>query len=213
MVLEEGLIMKINKETTELITELERLIGRECYNPNSYNGWTHEEGREFRYPVHYCKSKKDIKKHHLSSTKGKINGINVDCVNTIKYKFGSNHLYVGVGIINMINMLEQRYNIDISELEQKYIENQRNSTREIVNRMERGENILYEDGCYKVGIDIPEGKFYIRSVEEYAYVDIINTRGTIKSYLISNIKYTRIHLVSGYKLRTNRDYILSTDKI
>ena len=30
--------MKLNKETTQLICDLERIIGNECYNPNSYYG-------------------------------------------------------------------------------------------------------------------------------------------------------------------------------
>lgn len=43
--------MKLTKKTIELICELEAIIGGECYNPNSYDGWTLEEGRAFRYPV------------------------------------------------------------------------------------------------------------------------------------------------------------------
>ena len=43
--------MKLTKKTIELICELEAIIGDECYNPNSYDGWTLEEGRAFRYPV------------------------------------------------------------------------------------------------------------------------------------------------------------------
>lgn len=45
--------MKLNKKTIELICELERVIGNECYNPNSFDGWTLEEGCSFRYPVTY----------------------------------------------------------------------------------------------------------------------------------------------------------------
>ena len=43
--------MEINKTTAVLVSEIEHLIGSECYNPNSYDGWTYEQGREFRYPV------------------------------------------------------------------------------------------------------------------------------------------------------------------
>lgn len=43
--------MKLNKEMCSLIADLEQLIGSECYNPNSYDGWNDVEGCEFRYPV------------------------------------------------------------------------------------------------------------------------------------------------------------------
>lgn len=32
--------MKLNKNSIELICELERLIGNECYNSNSFDGLT-----------------------------------------------------------------------------------------------------------------------------------------------------------------------------
>ena len=43
--------MKLTKATTDLVCELEHIIGSQCYNPNSLNGYTWEEGLEFRYPV------------------------------------------------------------------------------------------------------------------------------------------------------------------
>lgn len=43
--------MEIDKNIASLIADLEFQIGYECYNPNSYNGRTFEEGCNFRYPV------------------------------------------------------------------------------------------------------------------------------------------------------------------
>lgn len=43
--------MRNNKRLANLIFELEYIIGSECYNPNSYDGYTGEEGKEFRYPI------------------------------------------------------------------------------------------------------------------------------------------------------------------
>lgn len=43
--------MKIAPEIAALIARLEYEIGRECYNPNSYDGYTGVEGAAFRYPV------------------------------------------------------------------------------------------------------------------------------------------------------------------
>lgn len=40
--------MKLDKNTAKLICELEYLIGDECYNPNSYDGWTGDEGCSYR---------------------------------------------------------------------------------------------------------------------------------------------------------------------
>ena len=43
--------MKVTPEIAALIAQLEYEIGRECYNPNSYDGYTGVEGAAFRYPV------------------------------------------------------------------------------------------------------------------------------------------------------------------
>ena len=48
--------MQLTKRTIQLICDLERIIGNECYNPNSFDGWTLEEGKDFRYPVTYTDS-------------------------------------------------------------------------------------------------------------------------------------------------------------
>jgi hypothetical protein len=41
------LSLKISDETLELVCALEYIIGSSCYNPNSYNGYTGEQGRIF----------------------------------------------------------------------------------------------------------------------------------------------------------------------
>ena len=38
-------------------------IGKQTYNPNSYNGWTGEEGCGFKYPVNYCRNTEDLEAH------------------------------------------------------------------------------------------------------------------------------------------------------
>ena len=47
--------MEINSNTFTMLCEIEQLIGDSCYNPNSYDGYTEEEGRSFRYPLTYDK--------------------------------------------------------------------------------------------------------------------------------------------------------------
>ena len=103
--------MKLDKNTTELISELEYIIGNECYNPNSYDGYTGEEGKEFRYPVNVRQNNKFHKYRY------KISSLNPNEVSSIRYHFGSNHLYIGKGLIKVLKFLEDRYDIDFNELE------------------------------------------------------------------------------------------------
>lgn len=112
--------MKLDKKMARLICELEYCIGNECFNPNSYDGWTGEEGCEYRYPVYIRTKKTD---EELTKIRGNIAnlypGIGADSINTMKYKFGSNHLFIGLGIMNLLEKLEERYDIDFNELEQQ----------------------------------------------------------------------------------------------
>lgn len=103
--------MKLTKATMQLICDLEYIIGNECYNPNSYNGYTMEEGCEFRYPVHYeNKEGGDVKEY------SKIKNIDKSKLNTIRYAFGSNHLYIGIAIKDVLEALETKYGLDFNEL-------------------------------------------------------------------------------------------------
>ena len=103
--------MKLTKATTELICELEQIIGNQTYNPNSLNGYTLEEGLEFRYPVWYENKEGDDTK-----TSYKIRDIDKSKIGTIRYKFGSNHLYIGEAIVNALEYLERQYGLDFNEL-------------------------------------------------------------------------------------------------
>lgn len=104
-------IMKLTKKTLQLICELERQIGEECYNPNSFDGWTLEEGCSYRYPVTY-KDKEGVE-HKTSYLMKNIDKTSID---TIRYKFGSNNLFIGHGIINVLHYLEDKYGLDVDEL-------------------------------------------------------------------------------------------------
>lgn len=103
--------MKLTKNTVELICELEQTVGNQCYNPNSLNGYTWEEGCEFRYPVSYCNVEGDE-----CRTRGKISTIDKNGVDTIRYKFGSNHLYIGNALVKILEHLEEKYEINFAEL-------------------------------------------------------------------------------------------------
>ena len=103
--------MKLNKKTIGLICELEKVIGSECYNPNSYDGWTLEEGCSFRYPVTYT-DKEGVE----NKTRYLIENIDKNGINTMRYKFGSNNLFIGSAILKVLERLEQKYDLDFNEL-------------------------------------------------------------------------------------------------
>lgn len=112
--------MKLTKEMCKIVADMEYLIGSECYNPNSYDGWNDIEGCSFRYPVNvpdkngkYVKVKSHINTSCLLSPEVIV----PETISFLKYKFGSNELYVGQGILNILNYLEERYDLDFNSLE------------------------------------------------------------------------------------------------
>ena len=108
--------MKLTKETAELIYDMEYIIGSRCENPNSYNGYTDEEGCNFRYPVHVYRSLSDKEAIKFRS---RVMGIaDPEMVETMKYKFGSNHLWIGTALEEVLDMLEERYGLDFNKLEE-----------------------------------------------------------------------------------------------
>lgn len=116
--------MKLNKDLCELIAELEYIVGSECYNPNSYDGWNDVEGCSFLYPINVPNSEGKYEK-----TRSNINiiykyypdKISPDSITYMKYKFGSNELYIGKGIIGILEYLEKRYGLDFNQLEKNMI--------------------------------------------------------------------------------------------
>lgn len=112
--------MKINKKMCKVIADIEYLIGSECYNPNSYDGWNDIEGCDFRYPINvpnsdgeYVKTRSKITESYAINKKD----ITPDAIRYMKYRFGSNELMIGMGIIKALEYLESRYGIDFNELE------------------------------------------------------------------------------------------------
>lgn len=115
--------MKINDDLAKVICDLEYEIGSECYNPNSYDGWNDIEGCDFRYPINYpdkdgeyTKIRSNIRSSYFVDDKD----ITADRVEYIKYRFGSNELFIGKGLINVLTYLEDRYGIDFVELEKQH---------------------------------------------------------------------------------------------
>lgn len=111
---------EMTENIIELVSELEYLIGSECYNPNSYDGYKDIEGCAFRYPVmipskdgKFQKIRRNIQKTGLISKAD----LTCDALTYMKYRFGSNELFVGKGLLNILGFLEDRYNLNFEELE------------------------------------------------------------------------------------------------
>ena len=193
--------MKLNKTITHLICDLETIIGLQTYNPNSYNGWTGEEGCEYKYPISYCENKKALKEERL--TKGyTISDITPDCVKTMKYVFGSNHLYIGDGIVKMLEFLEDKYDIDFNELENLRMQKCKEKIYAIQKELETGKELLISNDCLKVGEDIPEGKYILLKDGEYDYLsaDIFNSKGKQIRDIFTKSMQVKITLKAGHEI-------------
>ena len=105
--------MKNTQNIASLIARLEYEVGKECFNPNSYDGYTGVEGLGYRYPV------KVYQKKSMQVYKNKISKISPSEIYTMKYVFGSNHLFIGKGIYNILSVLERRYGLDFNKMEEE----------------------------------------------------------------------------------------------
>lgn len=103
--------MKLTKKTIELICELEEIIGDSCYNPDSFNGYTLEEGLAYRYPITYTDKDGDECKR-----KWTITDMDKNRINSMRYKFGANNLFIGNALVKVLERLEQKYGISFDEL-------------------------------------------------------------------------------------------------
>lgn len=116
----EVIFLKLNNDLCELIAELEYIVGSECYNPNSYDGWNDVEGCSFRYPINVPNSEGEYRKirSNINTYFYYPGDISAESITYMKYKFGSNELYIGKGIIGILEYLEKRYRLNFSQLEE-----------------------------------------------------------------------------------------------
>ena len=125
--------MKLNKAMCKIIADLEYRIGTECYNPNSYDGWNNIEGCSFRYPISFPDKDGDYEK-----IRGRLTDkyyvdpkyITPEAITYMKYKFGSNELFVGRGIIRVLDYLEKVYGLDFNELEANRVKKRKKNDSE-----------------------------------------------------------------------------------
>lgn len=115
--------MKLTKDMCNLIADLEYAIGSECYNPKAYDYWNDVRGCDYRYPVsivnedgEFVKVRTNINSTYFFDQEE----LEPESLKYMKYKFGTNELFIGLGIINMLNLLEERYGLNFEELERQY---------------------------------------------------------------------------------------------
>lgn len=113
--------MKITPEIIDLICQLEFLVGKETANKKSRgnykyplttkvyrlwdvvldkDGWSHD----FTFPIEYSNGDFDF-------------GGDEEFIQTMRYVFGVNRLYIGKALVNVLSYLEDRYSLDFAELE------------------------------------------------------------------------------------------------
>ncbi|MBE5824422.1 MAG: hypothetical protein E7308_10175 [Butyrivibrio sp.] len=106
--------MRITDNVAMLIADLEPCIGGNCYNGSSYNGWTGEYGKHFRYPVTYPTTDGSFRKSKYTKE-----NLDLKCVERMYYKTGTNEIYVGAGLVEVLEELEKRFDIDFNKLIEK----------------------------------------------------------------------------------------------
>lgn len=61
--------MILDNKMCKVIAEMEYLVGSQCYNPHSYDGWNDVEGCDYRYPINVPNQKGEYTK-----IRGSLNG-------------------------------------------------------------------------------------------------------------------------------------------
>lgn len=103
--------MKMSENVARLVTELEPFIGCNCFSKGSYNVRTKRRGLHYRYPIRYVS-----KEGYVLRSKGALCGIDLDQIESMHYLTGTNEIYVGRGIISILEELETRFGIDFNKL-------------------------------------------------------------------------------------------------
>ncbi len=94
-----------------LLIELEKIVGSECYNGNiqNYGSWGELEsvGRSFRYPVKFYTSSGESKKWTVSSD------IPSEELITGYYAFGANELSIYRALFKVVSHLKEKYGLKV----------------------------------------------------------------------------------------------------
>ena len=110
--------MAISQYRIELIERLEYIASKNCHNRFTQNN-DGTDGRTYRYPVHM-----DNPNDHYAEYvyRGILNGSTQRSLGTLHYEFGANDFYIGDALNQILDYLENRYDIDFDYLEMDHID-------------------------------------------------------------------------------------------
>jgi hypothetical protein len=104
-----GSLGDMNKKRIALLMELERIVGKQCYNGNIQNygpgGMFEGEGRSFRYPLTVIEDGKNAKVYDRE--------LPANVVMTGHYAFGANQLHIVRALDKILEHLEQNHQLKI----------------------------------------------------------------------------------------------------
>lgn len=103
--------MDISQEKAWLISLLEDKVAENTYN--QYNNYG--RGGWYRYPINY----KDLHDGKIYKWDNRAVYVNSEVVESMRYDFGENQLYIGYALNDVLDYLENRYHLDFTELEKK----------------------------------------------------------------------------------------------
>jgi len=102
----------LTNKRAKLLSELEFIVGRTCYNGNIQNygpgGIRQGSGRDFRYPITLINSEGDALK-----TRNKVLESNYDSLITGYYAFGANRLGIIEALDKVLTHLETNHNLKL----------------------------------------------------------------------------------------------------
>lgn len=101
----------------DVIRDLEYIVSSKCNNIQYTNKISGSGGRQYRYPVNYFKEGKK----YICRGKISVNDPSAEQeIKSMRYEFGSNHLYIGKAIVEILDYLKDRYDLDFYDLERDY---------------------------------------------------------------------------------------------
>ena len=198
----EGVKMKVDKNTLELISRLEYIIGSQASNKNTSKGSKGKKGSRFRYTVSYRNNKSD---KTLNSIKDELENLSKQQISTIEYVFGTNHLFIGDGILGILDELEKRYDIDFNKLEKERTQKRKESMMKMHRVFLKESELEIDAGRYECELDIKAGKYRITSDEKAVVTILRSDKSKLKddNITLKNNSEKKIVLEKGDILKTS----------
>lgn len=194
--------MKFDKNTMELISDLEYIIGSQWIGPQTIKTVKGNKDRRFRFPVSYRINKKD---KELTKEKEELKDLSLKQIQTLEYMFGSHQLFIGDGILGILKELEDRYELDFNELEKERTKRRKLAMAKMQKTLKKKSDEELYAGKYECGIDIAEGNYIITSDEdgEISIKRSKESKKKNKEFKLKSNSKERIVLESGDILKSN----------